>query len=356
MRGFRTFVSLVLFSLVVACAPDAQPTLHDVYLYGLDDTNVRYSFFYGAPTEFEVDGATLTLTEGDTDEPFAVPNALLVDGAPYATAPLEPLEPPVTAARIPLTTSLQVRTRAAVGEVVYFDGGMWLSLLPEAAAGLDRRVAPKPRIGRLRGLGELTSREADALADFLEQGGSALVVAELPDDAYPDRTVDGLSEYLATGIYVQDGIPVDPSAYEAPPEQLTWEVLARGSQAIGFEDPAFRLVESEDELLQLWNQAWGSRLELPPVPDVDFQRETILAVFQGEQPTGGFGIEVSDVVVEGNDVFIDMQFVEPAPDAIVTQQLTSPWVMLRVLRGGVEVAWFRNPATGELLGVTRDLD
>lgn len=356
MRGLRTIASLVLLSLVAACAPDAQPTLHDIYLYGLDAENVRYSFFYGAPTEFELDGETLSLEEGDADAPFAVERALLVGGAPHATAAVEPIEPPVTAARIPLTTSLQVRTSAAVGEVVYFDGDTWLSLLPEAAAGVDRRVAPKPRIGRLRGLGELTQREATALADFLELRESALVVAELPEDALPERAVDGLAEYAATGLYVQEGVPLDPTAYRAPPEQLTWEVLARGSQAVGFDDPAFLRVDDEDELLQLWNRAWGSRLEVPPVPDVEFGRETILAVFQGQQPTGGYGIEVSDVVVEGSDMFIDMRFVEPEPGAVVTQQLTSPWVMLRVLRGGIDVAWFRNPATGELLGVARDVD
>lgn len=345
-----------VFLLVAACAPDAQPTVHDVYVYGLDGENVRYSLFYGGPTEFMLEGESLTLAEGSVDAPFSVSGALLVDGQPHLTTTIEPIEPPVEAARIPLTTSLQVRTAEPVEQILYFDGQMWLTLLDEAAAGVDLRVAPRPRIGRLRGIGALSPAEADALADHLEQEGSPLVVASLPTDTLPQRTIDGLAEYRVTGLYVQDVIREDRSVYRAPPERLAWEIMAQGSQASGFEEPTFRIVESEHELLELWNRAYASRLELPPLPDVSFQRETILAVFQGQQPTGGYGIEVSDVVIDGQELFVDMQFLEPGPDAITTQALTSPWVMIRVLRGGIDVAWFRNPDSSALLGVARGGD
>lgn len=356
MRRIHIVISLVLSLVVAACAPDAQPTLHDLTLYGLDGRDVRYSLFYGAPTSFELEGETLDLTEGRVDAPFHVPAALLVDGEPYLTTPVDAIPAPVEAARIPLTTSLQVRTHAALGEVAYFDGEAWLTLLDGAAAGLDRRVAPRPRIGRLRGMGALTSEEADALADFLEAREGPLVVASLPPEDLPERSIDGLAEYRRTGLYVQDAVAVDPSAFEAPPEQLAWEVLAQGNQAVGFDTPTFRVVESENELLELWNRAHGGQLSVPPVPTVDFARETVVAVFQGERPTGGYGIEISDAVLEGDELFVQMRFQEPAPDAFTTQALTSPWAMVRVLRGGIDVAWFRNPTTGELLGVARGID
>lgn len=349
----RIAVAALLVALFAACAPGASPSLHDVYLYGAGGEHVRYAYFYGGPTRFTVDGREIALTEGTADDPLAVPGALLADGMPYLRDEVEPIEPPVTATRIPLTTSIAVATRTPLEEVVYYDGSMWLTLLEEAPQGVNRRVAPKPRLGRLRGVGELTAAEADRLATYLEQRGSPLVVAVLPSDAVPRRTIDGLESYAATGIYVQDTIPMDAGAYTPPPQQLTWDVIDRGSQAVGIDAPQFHLVETEAELIRLWNQAWGSRLQPPPVPDVDFRRETVLAIFQGQRPTGGYGIEIDRVAMEGGEVFVDMRFVEPAPDAIVTQALTSPWAMVRVLRGGIDVAWFRNPATGELLGVAR---
>ena len=354
MRRLQALLPLVVVGLLGACAPDAQPTLHDVYLYGLEGGGTRYGFFYGGPGSLRLDGASVELTEGTVEAgPLTVPGALLVDGQPYRATGLDAIEPPVQVARIPLTTSLQVRADADVGTVAYWDGNGWLTLLDPAAGAVDRRVAPRPRIGRLRGVGALSAAEAEALADFLEAQDGPVVVAELPEERLPTRAIDGLTEYRATGLYVQDALDVDPAAYQAPAQQLAWEVMAEGAQAVGFDAPAFRLVTDQDELLALWNQAHGSQLDVPPVPEVSFGRETVLAVFQGQQPTGGYGIEVLDVVVDDAELFVNMQFAEPAPDAIVTQALTSPWTFVRVLRGGIGVAWFRDPETGELLGVAR---
>ena len=353
MRRLQALLPLVYLAFLAACAPNAQPTLHDIYLYGLEEGDVRYSLFYGGPGSLQIEGETVDLTEGTADGPLSVRGALLVDGQPHRTAQVPGIDAPVGVARIPLTTSLQVRADADVGDVLYFDGSRWLTLLEASAGTVDRRVAPRPRIGGLRGLGGLTAAETAALAAYLEARGGPLVLAELGEEMAPGRTVDGLAEYRAAGFWVQEGLGVDPAAYQAPAEQLTWEVMARGNQAVGFDTPTFRLVTSENELLGLWNQAWGAQLDVPPMPDVAFQRETVLAVFQGQQPTGGHGIEVLDVVVDDRELFVDMRFLEPGPNDIVTQALTSPWVMVRVLRGGIGVAWFRDPNTGELLGVAR---
>ena len=92
---------------------------------------------------------------------------------------------------------------------------------------------------------------------------------------------------------------------------------------------------------------------MPPLPDVDFRRETIVAAFAGTKPSGGYGIGIERVTLEGNDVYLDLNETEPAADTITTQALTSPWVMLRILRGDINAAWFRNAADGALFGVAQ---
>jgi hypothetical protein len=100
----------------------------------------------------------------------------------------------------------------------------------------------------------------------------------------------------------------------------------------------------------LWNRAHGAQLQVPPVPEVDFRRETIVALFMGSRPTGGYGIEVEQVTLTQGGMFLDVRLIEPAPGAITTQALTSPWVMVRVLRGGIGAAWIRQAGTERLLG------
>lgn len=347
----RHLAVLALILLLVGCEPNRTPRLHDIYLYGLEDA--RFSYLYGLPGSLTIDGVEIALEEGRPEGAYAVTDALLADGAPFLRAPLEDIAAPTLVERIPLTTDLMVSTNVAVPEVVYFDGAAWFTLLRDAAAGLDLRLVPRRRIGRLQGLGDLSQREAAALADALEARGRPVALTLLPDDALPERSVEGVSEYLRTGFYLQTDIRIDSSAYRAPAQQVVWEVLAQGSQALGAAGPGYVMVTNRDELLTLWNRAHGSQLTVPPLPDVDFSRETVLAVFLGQKPTGGYGAEVRGIVEEDRELFVDLVVSEPAPGAITTQALTSPWVMIRVLRSGYAVAWFRDPTSGQLFGAAR---
>lgn len=343
--------------LLAACVPGSAVRMHDLYLYG--PTNARLSLFYGGAGELLYQGGTVTLSDaeaGDSrmNQPYAVVGALLVDGKPYLREPLDPLDTRVIdVSRIPFTTDMQVRLGADVVEVVYFDGSDFLQLLDSGEANTTIRVVPRQRLNRLRGLGELSNGEADAVEAALRAGGKPFALAVLPVGGLPVHNVDGLGEQRRTGLYVQEQISTDEAAFRPTPEQLTWEVLARGSQAIGFSGRSFLLVANQDELNSLWNRAYGSQLTVPPLPGVDFRRETIVAVFLGSQSTGGYGVDVTSVSEENDELYLDVAFTAPAPDAITTQALTSPWVMVRVLRGGYNVVWLRDADSGELIGAAR---
>lgn len=353
----NVLVLAAIAALLAGCAPEGSPSMSDVYVYGL--LNARLTYFYGAPAEITYEGKTITLTEPTGSErilaaPYAVRGASFVDGAAYLRSAVTPLdEPPVTVSRIPFTTDLQVVSSTLVGEVVYFDGQRYLSLADEVASGVEQRVVPRPRLNRLRGIGLLTNGEADALADAFEASGRPFVVTEMPAGRLPTRSVDGLAEHRRTGVYVQTEIVTDETAYRPAPEQLPWEVLARGGQAVGFDGPTYQLVGNRDQLIGLWSRLHGRQLQVPPLPDVDFRRETIVALMAGEKATGGYGIEVRRVREEDGELYLEVVFTEPAPDALTTQALTSPWVIVRVLRGGYAVAWLRDAEDGSLIGAAR---
>lgn len=50
----------------------------------------------------------------------------------------------------------------------------------------------------------------------------------------------------------------------------------------------------------------------------------LVAVFQGQQRTGGYGIRVTAIERLGDELLVRATFTEPKPDSIVTQALTSP--------------------------------
>ena len=354
-----TLLSAALLTLSLSgCMPeaDAPPELHDIAVYSnATDLQGAYGYFYGAPTSLQVGTQTLTLTDGVSSEPLAVASALLVDGQPYLKTALAKLEsPPTRVQHIPLTSdvAMQVGVSNEAREVVYFDGSKWFTLASEPRASTGTRVVPKERLGGLIGLGELTQDEANMLERAL-QDRAPVAVTLLPESRVPTRQVSGLPNYRRTALYVQQTIPTDASAYTAPVRELLWDSLASGNQAASADTPSFQLITTQADLVTAWNRAYGSRLTVPPLPDVNFPQETVLAVFSATQPTGGYSLEVQDITLDGNDLYIDLLETEPAADAITTQALTSPWLLVRVLRGDVNAAWFREPGSERIIGVAR---
>lgn len=354
----RFALALLVLGLLSACVPatDSAPKLHDIALYSnASDLNGVYSYFYGQPMTLRVGEREVTLQEGRSSDPLAMPSALLVDGMPYLKRTVTPLRPPPSRVqRIPLTSDVQLEVGAEseAQEILYFDGKQWFTLAREPQPTVGQRVVPRPRLGGLSGLGQLTGEEARRLEAALAPR-APLAITLLPESRVPPRSTDGLGEYRRTALYVQQTVPTDQGAYTPSPRELVWEVLASGNQAVGGDAPSFELIGSEDELIRAWNRAYGSQLNLPPLPEVSFERETVVAFFSETKPSGGYGLEVADVTLENNDLYIDLRRLEPAPGAITTQALTTPWVMIRVLRGGIDAAWFREPGSERLIGVAR---
>lgn len=348
------FLIVAIAVVLSACEPDAAPELHDLTVTGALD--VRVTWLYGSPRTFTLEGVERELTlppEDPTVDPWAVPDALWIDGEPALTEDVEGRPAPVEVSRIPLTTDLQVRTLRETRALLYYDGSAWLELGTFDPAGLNVRVTPRPRLGGLRGLGELTPPEANALRGVLEDLGGPLIVAVLSGEDVPRRAVDGTAEQRSTAVHVSTGLETDASAFRPTPRDVPFEVVAQGSQAAGVEGPDYRMLTTRDELVRAWNQAHGTSLNVPPLPSVDLGRETLVAVFLGTKPTGGYGLDVESVTVEGGDLYVDVVEMTPPADAITTQALTNPWLILRVPRGGVDAVWFRDADDGRLLDVAR---
>lgn len=364
MRTIPTIL-LALTLLASACAPVGSRELHEVALVEPGGaTKLRY--VYG-----DADRMVLNAREraigglvGDAAEgvAYAVPASRTIDGAPYLRTSLDrSFEAPIRVDRVPLSSDLQVSTSVAVERALYYDGTRWLTLGRDLEAGRTRTVAATPASGRLRGAGSLTPAEADALATELEED-APVVVAVLPSEeaaaitgapSLAPRPEDGLEEYRHTVLWVQRGLGVDASAWAPPPEDLVAEVVARGDQG---EDPGedrFVLIRDDEALRRFWNAAHANAFTPPASPGARFGRETLLGVRLSARPTGGYGVELVDVFREEGDLVAEVRLTEPQEGAVVTQAVTTPWLLARILGVDASVLWVRDADTGELIAVAR---
>lgn len=101
------------------------------------------------------------------------------------------------------------------------------------------------------------------------------------------------------------------------------------SDYCGLTAPGLVYLNSLNEL-KAFRSLNGQMLSLDSAASLDFQREHLLVVAMGRKNTGGYGLTLTDAVMEGSTLAVITRVRAPAPDSIVTQALTTPCVVLAV--------------------------
>ncbi len=148
--------------------------------------------------------------------------------------------------------------------------------------------------------------------------------------AYPRR--GGFEESII--ITLQSGERVNSvEIIPAKGEILVPIVVAVGDWS-GYENQIFLAINSREE----WEDVWQKHASYltgtkPSVPDIDFNNQTVIAIFHGDSP---YDVSLIDITKQGRNVFINMQKTYPAGLASAR-----PYIIYRVPKIR-ENASFRN--------------
>lgn len=115
--------------------------------------------------------------------------------------------------------------------------------------------------------------------------------------------------------------------------------LATTSQIL---TPRYIVSQDADSFRQLWREHAGS---IESMPSVDFHQEMVIAVFMGEQPSGGYSIQienVEEVDEQGHHLQVNYRLQRPDPSQMVIQMLTSPVHFIAVPRQDLAVEFKEN--------------
>lgn len=111
---------------------------------------------------------------------------------------------------------------------------------------------------------------------------------------------------------------------------------------------AFSALETEGELVirnrTEWSELWQNHARMQTgtaIPEVDFEREMVIAVTLGRRSTGGYGIEITRVERMGNGIRVEVTRTAPAPGAMTIQALTAPFHFVAVPTSDLPVSFFR---------------
>lgn len=117
---------------------------------------------------------------------------------------------------------------------------------------------------------------------------------------------------------------------------IDFRTIARGSDS-GYQSASqIMVIDNSEQWNDLWQQHTCNTEPPPPVPQVDFTRYSVVAVFAGEQPTGGYSVEIFSAETSGSptqeqpSIAITVQYRQPKAGEFVTEALTYPYHIIRI--------------------------
>jgi len=125
----------------------------------------------------------------------------------------------------------------------------------------------------------------------------------------------------------------------AAPEPLPVAVIDRGQRLVEMPGaPGARWVTDQSQLSGLLGRRGSVPSEPVALPEVDFTTDGVLAVWMGEQPTGGYSLELAadQAVIEDGVARVTVKWLEPAEGMVTPQVITNPYLMIRLPRGGYD--------------------
>ena len=79
------------------------------------------------------------------------------------------------------------------------------------------------------------------------------------------------------------------------------------------------------------------------VKKIDWDKQMVIVVFGGKQPTGGYSVELKSLEAKDKKLIVHWKLKSPGPDDIVTQAITYPELVLLVDRFDGQVAFDTAP-------------
>ena len=97
----------------------------------------------------------------------------------------------------------------------------------------------------------------------------------------------------------------------------------------------------------LWNKTYSHIIPMPNLPQVDFRKEMIIAVYMGARNSGGFSIDIASIQDLGSSIEVSVKEIVPfSGQGIVTMALTQPYHIVKVPKQDKKVV-FRRAHSGE---------
>lgn len=107
-------------------------------------------------------------------------------------------------------------------------------------------------------------------------------------------------------------------------KQPLFEILSE-SQYQGREEEAFEIIKDDVSLKALYQS-----INNEEVPEIDFSKQRVIAVFLGQRSTGGYSIKIKNVNERDNKIYVEVEKINPKPGENATMAITNPYIIAKI--------------------------
>jgi hypothetical protein len=111
--------------------------------------------------------------------------------------------------------------------------------------------------------------------------------------------------------------------------QVGFQTVAKGYRS-GVRAPLQVVLRNQNEWETLWRRHTSIDVTPPPLPAIDFEKFTVVGLFLGDKPTGGYDVEIIRAEPSNADLVILYRETSPTGRGMVIQSLTQPFHIVQV--------------------------
>ncbi|MBN4085136.1 protease complex subunit PrcB family protein [Flavobacteriaceae bacterium AH-315-B10] len=121
---------------------------------------------------------------------------------------------------------------------------------------------------------------------------------------------------------------------------ITFEILSQDFFG-GITDSKFMIINNEKDLDLVYSSINKSRTPELEMPTIDFDKETVIALFLGEKNSGGYSIAVEQIINVNDKVNVVYRITSPKAGEMVTSVMTQPYCIIKIPKTSKEIVFLQ---------------
>jgi lysyl-tRNA synthetase class I len=131
---------------------------------------------------------------------------------------------------------------------------------------------------------------------------------------------------------------INKSTNPLPQEIIPFETLAQDFYG-GMADSNHLVIKDTESLVNIYELINKGRIPALDIPTINFNKETVIALFLGEKNSGGYSIAVEKIMSINGKVTVTYKITTPKPGNMVSSVMTQPFCIVKMPKSSNEIVF-----------------